>query len=738
MKARHNNQLAHSLPQLQNLVKRDPASYKDEVRQQWSHYRTLYSQPSEYTSEKFERLTMFLANVCKYYEFHKEFIRDCMELLKSQAHTLTPDTRLCLCRALIMMRNKSLLEPLPMLELFFGMFRVKFDKNLREFLKQHIIADIKNTNQRAKSTKLNNTLQNFMFTVLNDSDTQAAKQSLDCVVALYQKQVWNDPKTVNVIATACFHPEVKVMATAVKFFLGTDEEVEQQNSDSDSESDAPDIKEAMMTHRINKKTRKRQKWLNNIKRKAKKAKQSEKAPKFNFSALHLIHDPQTMAEKLLKRLGTLNERFEVKLMILNLISRLIGVHQLMVFNFYPVIIRYMQPHQCEVTKILQYAAQACHELIPPDTLEPVIRAVANNFISERNSVEAMTVGLNAVREICSRAPLAMDEDLLSDLVTYRGYRDKNVSTAAKSIVALYRQVNPELLKKKYRARPTAEQQEMLHVRKYGQTAAAEFVHGAEVLNEYGEDDKGEIMVEEDNDDESQEINSDDDGEWVDISHSEDERTLLVESNVNHEEDEELNSADESFEADNTEHAVSDKNNFDNNSLVSSSAVLSLEERRDRAKLISSTRILSQKEFAKVRRAQLAKKVDAALPKRFLKKKNGTPADDKITEDEASLFVDSAVRKETVQLRDIEKLSKKLKNDKAARMASIQAGREDREKYGGYKQKKAQYASLTNKQKRKTKTYNMIKHKVGSKVKRSFRDKQLALKASLRKIIKHKY
>lgn len=65
-----------------------------------------------------------------------------------------------------MMRNKGLLEPLPLLELFFGMFRVKFDKNLREFLKQHIIADIKNTNQKSKSTKLNNTLQNFMFTVL--------------------------------------------------------------------------------------------------------------------------------------------------------------------------------------------------------------------------------------------------------------------------------------------------------------------------------------------------------------------------------------------------------------------------------------------------------------------------------------------------------------------------------------------------------------------------------------------
>jgi protein SDA1 len=29
---RHNNQLPDNLPQLQNLIKRDPASYKEEVR----------------------------------------------------------------------------------------------------------------------------------------------------------------------------------------------------------------------------------------------------------------------------------------------------------------------------------------------------------------------------------------------------------------------------------------------------------------------------------------------------------------------------------------------------------------------------------------------------------------------------------------------------------------------------------------------------------------------------------
>lgn len=67
-------------------------------------------------------------------------------------------------------------------------------------------------------------------------------------------------------------------------------------------------------------------------------------------------------------------------------------------------------------------------------------------------------------------------------------------------------MNPELLKKKYRARPTAEQQETLHVKKYGQTIAADFVAGAEVLNVDGADDH--------DNNEDQASDESDGGEWV--------------------------------------------------------------------------------------------------------------------------------------------------------------------------------------------------------------------------------
>ena len=51
-----------------------------------------------------------------------------------------------------------------------------------------------------------------------------------------------------------------------------------------------------------------------------------------FMAVHLIHDPQDLAEKLFHRLEKSTERFELKLLIIALISRLTGVHQVIIMH----------------------------------------------------------------------------------------------------------------------------------------------------------------------------------------------------------------------------------------------------------------------------------------------------------------------------------------------------------------------------------------------------------------------
>jgi len=137
---------------------------------------------------------------------------------------------------------------------------------------------------------------------------------------------------------------------------------------------------------------------------------------------------------------------------MSLIARLICTHNLLIEPFYSYMQKYAQPHQQHITQILAILSQSCHSLVSPDILEPVLMSIVNNFISDRRPNEVIAIGLNTVREICMRCPLVMRESLLKDLVLYRKSKDKGVMMAARSIVTLFRLVNPSLLPKKERGK----------------------------------------------------------------------------------------------------------------------------------------------------------------------------------------------------------------------------------------------------------------------------------------------
>lgn len=51
------------------------------------------------------------------------------------------------------------------------------------------------------------------------------------------------------------------------------------------------------------------------------------------------------------------ERYETRLCLLSVISRVVGVHRLLLLNLYPFIQKYVQPHQRDVTAVLAALAQ---------------------------------------------------------------------------------------------------------------------------------------------------------------------------------------------------------------------------------------------------------------------------------------------------------------------------------------------------------------------------------------------
>lgn len=285
------------------------------------------------------------------------FPKQIINLLSQHYAVLDSEVRQSLCRALILLRNKELVESLECLEIFFQLFRCK-DKVLREMLFSYIVKDIKQLNQkhrqnqvglvtrpnvvstainlsglRAHNSQMNKKLQNFMYSMLADANQVAAKKSLDVMVTLYQKGVWQDAKTVNVIVTALFSDVGKLKTTALRFFLGGDQE---HDEEEEEDNDSGKSYQGMLANTATKKTNKRKKLLKKQLQKEKRKERAANKPEvFNASALHLIHDPQGLADKMFKMLKASKDRWEVQLMVMNLISRLISIHELIVLNFYP-------------------------------------------------------------------------------------------------------------------------------------------------------------------------------------------------------------------------------------------------------------------------------------------------------------------------------------------------------------------------------------------------------------------
>ena len=505
------------LSALQNLIKRDPASYADEFRLQLRAFGAalgVLRLAPHAPSESFRQLVLFLAHTHACYRDSEPEVRalpqTLVDLLAHHAEALDAEVRRAVASALMLLRNRGAVPPVPLLKAFFGLFRVR-DKYLRELMVQHIVADVRHINQERNDGSANRQIQSFLFSMLSDESALAAKKSLDVLIELYRRRVWTDARTVNVIATALLSPRPKMLVAALKFFLGVgsgegaDGGAAAGESDSDDDDNAKDmqldakrVQEVKDENAHKKKTRKRvratAKHLTAMKSMAKKRAMAARGPGSAgggrgpvFPAIQLINDPQGLAEKMFNNLRRGGERFEVRLLALNFVSRLVGQHRLLLLQLYSFLQRYLQAHQANVTQILAFLIQACHDLVPPDELVPVVRGIASAFISDGSAPEVVQVGLNALREVFLRCPVVLEEpgmgDLVSDLVLYRKSKNKGVVAGARAIMNLVREWYPSLLRRrdwgkgvatdasKAAARPTA----------YGAVSHATGVEGADLL-----------------------------------------------------------------------------------------------------------------------------------------------------------------------------------------------------------------------------------------------------------------
>ncbi|KCV67702.1 hypothetical protein H696_05810 [Fonticula alba] len=676
-------------------------------------------------SKSFCELIMFMAQVSHCYkEELKTLPTQVADMLDQHGQILAPPVRRVMVQALILLRNKNLISSVQILELFFKLFRCK-DKALRSMLFTHIVTDIRQQNDQRRNNQLNRVLQNYMYTMIEDRDDTAATKSLEIMIALYKKNVWNDEKTVNIIANACLSSRPKVATIALHFFLSSDEEPEKEDDDDED----IDLRAVQFRNRVTKKTKKKATQLKRAKATMlKRNRRKNRAETFNFSAFHLINDPQGFAEKLLAKVRSSNAIFSLRLLIFNLISRLVGVHQLLLLNFYSFLQRYIKPHQ---------------EGAP---IRPASFS-ASALVAGRPLPRAALLVLNSIREIVARCPLAMTEEIARDLARFKTYRDKGVMTAAKSLINLLREVNPLLLHKRDRGKTAQENIKTFQAPVYGDTGVMDFVPGADLLGNLSDFD------DEDNDaawDVQSESDSDsDDGEWIDVHHSDDEDHIVLSSdgelagdNDDDDDDDEEEDADLAqllgsaarkakaaaseldallaVGSDDEDILLSDEEPGGKAKAAKKKAAPSAADsevnpkKRPISQLMEANRILTPADFAAIKQRKAEGDLDAATGKKAKRRRNTAIDPTRTTYEEA------------VNPESLMAYTKRQRATKEERLAAADAGREGREKYASRKGTKA-HVGKTNLANSKNKPFAMLRQKaeVRGKNLRSFHERQLA-------------
>ncbi|KAK5708204.1 Severe Depolymerization of Actin [Elasticomyces elasticus] len=470
------------LPNLQHKIRNDPSSYQDDFVNQYSQYSSLYelfiSSPTTTDDTGLVRLRDlidFVSHVADCYpKLTPTFANDLTRLLELHHATLEAELRDKIVTSLVLLRRKDVINSTALLNTLWPLLISTPSKSLRALLFQKILADLKNSNTKSTNHKLNRSVQTTCYNLIaadlaNPKNLWAVKLTRE----MWRRQIWSDAKAVSIMELASLSHDAKVVAAGVRFFLGGDQEREEAAEDDDSDHEGGiDMRQMKHQAGINKKSAKREKDLKAAAAKVKRKQKKKNAPTpLNFSALHLLNDPQGFAEKLFGQhlqpsQPKVKLNLEQKLLVLSLVSRLVGLHKLTLISLYSYFIKFLTPKQPSVTSFLASLAQSTHNLVPPDVLEPLVQKIANEFVSEAAAAEVASAGLNGIREVCVRQPLAMNETLLQDLVQYRKSKDKGVQMAARGLLNLYQEVGAEMLRKRDRGRKAAIK---LHAAKEGLT-----------------------------------------------------------------------------------------------------------------------------------------------------------------------------------------------------------------------------------------------------------------------------
>lgn len=175
---------------------------------------------------------------------------------------------------------------------------------------------------------------------------------INLCIDLYKRNIWNDAKVVNVIATGCTSQSYKIRLISSYFLIAT---TEREVEESDSEGEGEEVgKGKKMLKGVTKMTKAKEKTIEKEKRRAQKKlrRKLKENPSNRNLPIDLIYNPHEFSEKLYSALNRKDEKFTVKIVMISLLSRMIYRHGLIIPPFYSFLQKFMHPSQKDVGRIL--------------------------------------------------------------------------------------------------------------------------------------------------------------------------------------------------------------------------------------------------------------------------------------------------------------------------------------------------------------------------------------------------
>ena len=478
-----------------------PAEHVEEIQAAYDKFMVqadLYTEQPNEINKDFIRLIYDLSHVVHHHSFAKDFLDRCFSFLETHPESLSPDVRIALVQAIIVLHNHDIIDTISLIDHFMPLFRLN-DKNVRRTVYGHFY----NRLPFKQTLDIKKTLQKYVY----HDDSRVSFKVLKLIIDVFHKENKVDTQTINFMARCLEIKNTRLLNAIVSFFLDPYD----VNQNALDEQDIEEMRQkAEHVYQVNAKNKKNEKMLAKVK------KMKATLPQDPVQVIQCLDDPQKFIIKLYSLLAQpenvkLFKQREHQIRAMELISKIMVQFQLDFDQFFSWSLRFVRPNYEDITKLLSILASAVHSTTNPEVVYELIKTIADRFVVEHLDEEVIIIGMNTIREICAKNPYGMTPELLEDLCQYKRESIKGVVMAARGIISVFRELRPDILPKADRARYKNDKEEALAFGEESQNTILDSVldvamtrsltdaeiaklkEGREVENDTGEIDESDLI-----------------------------------------------------------------------------------------------------------------------------------------------------------------------------------------------------------------------------------------------------